>query len=334
MPVLAAEALSRAVERGEKGGVFFLFGDEEYLKEEAASALVSAHLDPATRDFNLDQLRGDSVEPETLASVLATPPMMAEWRVVLVRDAQGLAASARLREIVESVLAAPPAGLALILVAQLPPRSRARFYSTLRDGARSAEFAPLSVADLPGWLMARASVDGVELEPDAARALAAAVGSDLGTLGGELAKLRDFVGERRRVTLADIETAVGPVARQNRWEWFDIVGAGRLDEARRSLRTLLDAGESGVGLVIGLGSHFLRLALAATGGERGLADELPPHQKWLARRIAAQARSWPAFQLAGALDDLLRADRLLKSSSLNDEQIMEDTLLRMSARRA
>lgn len=334
MPVMTADALSRELERGEKGGVFFLFGDETYLKEEVADVVVAAHLDPATRDFNLDQLRGDAVEPETLASVLATPPMMAEWRVVVVRDAEGLAGSARMREIIEAAVAAPPAGLALVLVARLPARSRAKFYDVLRKRTRAVELAPLSAGDLPGWLMQRAATQGIELDPAAARALPAAVGSDLGVLSGELAKLREFVGERGRITRADVERAVGVVARHNRWEWFDVVGAGRLDEARRMLPTLLDAGESGVGLVIGLGSHFLRLALAANAGEQGLARELPPHQKWLARRITQQSRRWSAADLDVALDELLRADRLLKSSSLGDHPILEDTLLRVGARRA
>ena len=69
----------------DKGGAFFLHGDDSFRKEETARALVEWHLDPATRDFNLDPLRGSEGSVETLASVLATPPMMAEWRVVVLR---------------------------------------------------------------------------------------------------------------------------------------------------------------------------------------------------------------------------------------------------------
>ena len=68
-----------------KGGVFFLFGGDEFRKEEEARALVDWHLDPGTRDFNYDPMRGSEVSVEDMASILATPPMMAEWRVVLLR---------------------------------------------------------------------------------------------------------------------------------------------------------------------------------------------------------------------------------------------------------
>ena len=39
--------------------------------------MVSAYLDEATRDFNCDQMRGADVSADDLASLLATPPMMA-----------------------------------------------------------------------------------------------------------------------------------------------------------------------------------------------------------------------------------------------------------------
>ena len=81
----------RFLEKGGKGGVFFLHGDDEFRKDEAVRVIVDAHLDPATRDFNLDMLRASEVDGERLASVLATPPLMAEWRVVVVRDVEAVA---------------------------------------------------------------------------------------------------------------------------------------------------------------------------------------------------------------------------------------------------
>jgi DNA polymerase III subunit delta len=331
MPLTSADKLTRALESGRRGGVFFLFGDEEYLKEEAAAAIVAAHLDPATRDFNYDQLRGGDVEPETLASIANTPPMMAEHRVVVVREAHALAANARSRAAVEALLDRKIPDLALVLVATLPEKSKAQFYERLKREAVAVEFQALAGSDLPGWLMDRARRDGLELDTGAARALAA-TGSDLGVLVQELAKLADYVGERKRITKDDIAAIVGAVPRQNRWDWFDLVADGRFRDARTGLAVLLENGESGVGLVIGLGTQFLRLGIAAAGGERALGAALPPHQRWLAGRIAKQARRWKATAVEDALDDLLRADRLLKSSSLTERQIMEELLLRIEQR--
>lgn len=333
MPPLQPDHLSRLLDKGERGGIFFLFGSEEFLKEEAVTRIVEAHLDPATREFNLDQIDATTGNVDSLASILQTPPMLAEWRVVVVRAVQALAGVPRARAVIEQLLERNAAGLVVILSGQIPDRSKAQFYEVLKRKARAIEFAPLTGGDLPGWLMDRAQQSGVELVPEAARALAAAVGSEIGTLERELAKLQDFVGARRRIELADVETAVGKVTHQDRWEWFDLVGSGRIPEARAAIPALFDARESGVGLVLGLGTHFIRLALAATGGENALQRELPPHQRWLAGRLARQARNWTAAALNRALADLLRADRLLKSASLAEEQIIDELLLRLQALR-
>lgn len=334
MAKLGPETLARRLAQGQRGGVFFLYGDDEFSREEAVARIIDAHVDPGTRDFNLDQLRGADLDGETLASLIATPPMMAEWRVVVVRDAQALASTPKMRAVIESVLDRPVPGLALVLSTQIPSGSKAKFYDTLRARAIAVEFPAVGAADLPGWLISRSESMGVELEPGAGQALAAAVGSNLGAQVQELDKLREYVGDRRRITREDVEAVVGQIPRHNRWEWIDTVAEGKFAEARAALPVLLDGGETGVGLVLGLGTHFLRLAIAAAGGERALQAELPPRQQWLARRLTAQARRWRPATLDAALDDLLHADRLLKSSGIGDLPILEELLLRLQARTA
>ena len=331
MPLTTPDAVLRALASGKLGGIYFLFGEEEYLKEELATSIVAAHLDPATRDFNLDQVRGSETTAEALASIIATPPMMADWRVIVVRDAQALGTAARTRAVIEGALAQKIPGLALILMATLPANAKAQIYEKLKKQATAVAFPLLNAADVPGWLMERARADGYELQAKAAQAMATAMGAELGVLLQEPKKLYEFAGERKQITWQDVTRVVGSVPRQNRWEWFDMLGDRRFAEARAALPVLLDSGESGVGLIIGMGSHFIRLGILAHGGEKALEAALPPHQKWLASRLGRQARKWKAPQLDEAIDQLLRADRLLKSSSLGELPVLEEFILRMEA---
>jgi DNA polymerase III subunit delta len=313
---------------GEKGGVFFLHGEEEHGKEEAARALIEAHLDPATRDFNLDFLRGSDVNVETLASTLGTPPMMAEWRVVLLRETEALAGSPRARQVVLDVVKAPPPGLALILICTVPSGSSARFYSDLEKGARAFNFRTPSPNDLPGWLMERAREQfDRELDESAARALAQSVGGNVPILIQELEKLSTLVGEGGVITRETVEAAGTRLPRQDRWEWFDLVGTRRFGEALAGLPVLLDHGESGVGLTAGLGTHLLRIGVALTGGGKGLEAALPHRQKWLKKRFLEQGRRWTVEEVEEALEGLLQVDRLLKSSPMAEEHFVEGWLL-------
>lgn len=290
--------------------------------------MIEAHLDPATKDFNLDPLRGTDVDPETLASVLATPPMMAEWRVVVLREVEGLAGSKKAREELLAVAENPPPGLVLILSCTVPSGSKAKFYRDLTRVARSVEYKPISEADVPGWLMSRAREEyEIDFAVDAARALGAAIGTNLGILSQELQKLADFVGERGTVTLADVEAAGTRLPSQDRWQWFDLVGDRKFEQAGRALPILIAQGETGVGLVIGLATQFLRLGIGAEQGTRGLESALPPHQKWLAKRVASQAKRWTVEDIDHALAGLLDVDRLLKASPHTDEHFLESWLL-------
>ena len=328
MPQISAEALQRTLRDRVPGGVFFLHGDEEFARDEAVASVVGAYLDPSTRDFNFDQLRGSEVTADELASLVATPPMMAEHRLVVVRDAQGL--SPKAREVVEAAAAAPPAGLILVVSAAIPAASKARFYDDLKKRAVSAEFAPLATDDAPGWLMESArEVHGVDLDPDAARSLVAAIGADQGTLRSELAKLVAYAGERKRLTLDDVRAVGGSIPRQDRWAWFDLVAERKFREALATLPTLLEAGENAVGLVIGMGGQLLKVGIACAGGQAALERELKPFQRWMAKRVVPQARRWTLPEVDAALGELLRTDRLLKSASLNDRQAMEELLLRL-----
>jgi DNA polymerase III subunit delta len=331
LPPLTPGKLTALLKSAPAGAVFFVHGEEEHLREEVIRRVLDSWLDPATRDFNLDQFRGGDLSADALASLLSTPPMMAERRFVVVREAQGL--SQKAREVVEQVTSAPPSGLILLLAAQIPGGSKARFYTTLQQRAHSVECAAVDPLDLPAWLVERASQEhGVTLELDAARALAAAIGSQLGVLTSELEKLVAFADGRTVVGLDDVRAVGGYVVRVDRWGWFDTVAERRFLEALRSVPDLLATGENGVGLVIGLTTQLVRTGLGVAGGKAALERELRSHQRWLANRIAATARRWTLPEIDLALEELLRTDRLLKSASLSDLHAMEELLIRLHER--
>jgi DNA polymerase-3 subunit delta len=330
--VKGGDPVQAQLTRGGPGGVFYLHGEDEFRKAEAVRALIEAHLDPATRDFNLDRLRGRDVDTEQLASVLATPPMMAEWRVVVLRETEALAGSPKSRDVVLATAASPPPGLALILSCTVPQGSKAKFYGKLSAACRSMEFRALGPDDVPGWLMEQARESlGVEMEPAAAQALAQAVGTDLGVLNQELEKLSGYIREGAPITRADVEAAGTYLPVQDRWSWLDLVGRKRFSEALSGLRILMGQGESGVGLAIALSSHLLRIGVLAEKGPAALEQLLPYNQRWLARRLGDQARLWRPAELADALDGLRRLDRRLKSTGASDESLLQTWILERMA---
>lgn len=329
MKLPADAELERLVGEGDLGGAFFLYGSAERLRDRAARRLIDAAVDPATRDFNLDVHRGGDVEPETLASAVSTPPMMADRRVVVLFDAHDLTPTGR--KTVTAALESLPDGLTFLVTATIPDRSKAAFWKTLKKRARTLEWSAPDERELPGWLMERAEdAHGFRLAPRAAQALASAVGSDLSLLDAELEKLGSAAGGEE-VGPEDVASLVVRVRAVDRWDWLDRVASREYRSALADLdRLLAEPSESAVGLLIGMVDQHLYLGLALEGGRGRVADALAsagkPYLKWKAKIYAGQARAWSRPELERALRLMRRADRHAKSG-LGDRRVLEELLL-------
>ena len=217
MPAPDAEkALRKAIRaRGPFEPVYYLHGADDYLKEDALRELLASAVDPATRDFNLDVRTASELDPETLGSLLGTPPMMAERRVVVLRDVQALRKETR--GALERYLTHPAPDLVLVMVA--PAGESRKGDDGLRAKSCPVEFTPLDDERLPKWIAHHAKEEhGTTITPEACAMLHSIVGNDLPALAGEIDKLASYtsgatideeavaevVGVRRGETLADL----------------------------------------------------------------------------------------------------------------------------------
>lgn len=167
--------------------VYYLFGDDDYLKDGAVRDLLAAAIDPSTRDFNLEIRRGSDLDAEDVSSLLATPPMLAERRAVVLREVTGLkkAARAQLDKYLER-----PASDTLLLLTSL---SGVKADAALVKSAVPLDFVPLSPERVRKWISHHAStVLSIRILEDAAELLQQAVGNDLHLLAAELDKCASY----------------------------------------------------------------------------------------------------------------------------------------------
>src|SRR6476619_849536 len=89
------KALHAALKKRAFDPVYYFHGDDDFLKEARTKALVAAAVDPPKRDFNLELRRAPELDAESLDALLSTPPMLAERRVVVLRDVDKMKKDAR-----------------------------------------------------------------------------------------------------------------------------------------------------------------------------------------------------------------------------------------------
>lgn len=197
--------------------VYYFRGEDDFLKESTARELITAVLDPATRDFNLELIRGGETSAEAVDTALSTPPMFADQRMVVVRDVQELRKDARAA--LERHLARPASDTVLLLMEPAGEKVDA----TLSGASFVVDFAQLTDDRVPAWILHHTGTAlGATITEGAARLLHEAVGADLSALASELDKLASYtngalidedavravVGVRSGETLADLLDAV------------------------------------------------------------------------------------------------------------------------------
>jgi len=331
MGALTFDALLRSLKQGVPDAVYYLHGDEDVLKDEAVRALVGRAVDPAARDFNVDQASAADLDAEAFHALVNTPPMLVATRAVVIRGLEQVRKTAKLRQELLRYLESPSSTTVLILIqgaGEAPDPELVR-------RTTSVAVDPLPPARVERWMAHRAGQLGLTLEPEAGTLLRAAVGSDLGTLSRELEKLAALAGSRP-ARPEDVAALVGVRGGETLQDLVDAALERRAAVAARLVEPVLEqGGMSGVRILNALGTHLVGTALARAELDAGtpvgrLPARLLSHLRaarpfglgsWegTATRWSTWAAQWNASELDQALRRALAADRALKTTALSDD---------------
>ncbi|HYE01858.1 MAG TPA: DNA polymerase III subunit delta [Phycisphaerales bacterium] len=190
---------------------------------------------------------------------------------------------------------------------------------------------PLAPEQAVAWAGKRIGArHGASIEPGAAAALVDSVGTDLGRLDSELAKLAVAAGPGNPVTPAHVRELVGRSRQEEFWLIQETLLAGDAEAALTHLRELIDVSRHDP---VPLAWAFAELARKLHAMSRGLADGVP------AMTIARAARAWGAVAdllaragarvdpaaAAGLLEAAVRTNREMKSG-VGDPVVHLETL--------
>ena len=254
--------------QGEPRFVYVLHGDEDFLKRQVLVALREHILGADVDSFGLSTHDGDKAEFAVVRGELETLPFLSPRRLVVIDKADPFVT--RNRAALEKYVAKPAStGILVLDVASWP--SNTKLAKALPANATIICKA-LSLQKLPEWCVERsASAYGKQLPAPAARLLVDLVGTEMGLLDQELAKLTVYVGDANRIETADVDKLVGSSRAENTWKIFDAIGAGKVSEALGILDHLLDQGEEPIRLLGAFSMQLRRLAQAYRLTQNGVS---------------------------------------------------------------
>src|SRR4051812_16943520 len=222
MPAYTLDALLRSLAKGELAPVYYLHGPEDVLKDEAVRGVVDRALDPGLRDFNFDQRSAGQLDPEAIFTLCTTLPMMAERRVVVLREIEGWKRRPKTRLAFLKYLERPAVETVVVLVQSSVEEDVDK---DLVRGAYAVACEPLPPERARKWLLRRAAALEVALEDAAADHLLEAVGGDLGAVAAELQKFAALPAGAP-LTAAQVGALVGVRHGETIYDWRDAVFDG------------------------------------------------------------------------------------------------------------
>lgn len=299
---------------------YVLLGDEIFLYERCRKAVLKAFVPNELREFCLSDV---DLAQHSIFEILdraRTPSLMAPFQVVFIRNLKQLytrgAKKDEFAEIDRYFRVPNPQALLLFVADHLripadPRRMEMedknkfeRIRETLGDHCGMVELARVEDTDAMRWVTATAQTQETKVDPDAARELVDALGSDMMLIASELEKLLLFSYGRGRITLGDVETMVLSAKQRSLYELTDAISAKDRPRALALLHGLLNSSDAGEEAAIG---HLYMLA-------RTFRQMLVILEKNVRDSRAIWQALWQGFRMPPfAADDLIRQARRYKS---------------------
>jgi DNA polymerase-3 subunit delta len=352
-----AERFVSEVEARKLRPAYVFVGDEAFFRKQCRDAIVQ-HLVPADmREFSLFEF--DLAETD-LAEVLdraRTPSLMAPFQIFFVRGVKtlfGRGSNEDKLSAIEQYCKDPNPDAVVIFVADhisIPADARRidltdkeryeRIRETLGGYCAIVELGRVEESDAVRWIQEYCGTREVKIEADAGRELVDSLGGDMMMISNELEKLILYVGDKKRVTLGDVETMVLAAKQRSLYELTDAISARDRTRALETLDAILTTGdgdEAAIGHLYMLAKTFRQMLVIL---ERNVRDQrmlwaalwqgfrVPP---FAADDIIRQARRYKSKrELTRAIRLVAKADLALRSNAPSKRLMLEKLVLDLTA---
>ena len=336
---------------------YVFVGDEVFFRKRCREAILEHLVPPELRDFSLFEF---DLGEAGLAEVLdraRTPSLMAPFQVFFIRGVKNLFGRGSNQDSLDAIEAYcndPNPAAVLIFVADhisIPADARRmeltdkeryeRIRETMGRFCAIVELARVEESEAVRWIGEYCATQGVKIDTAAARELVDALGGDMMMVSNELGKLILYVGEKKSITLGDVETMVLAAKQRSLYELTDAISAKDKVRALEVLDAILTAGEgeeAAIGHIYMLAKTFRQMLVIL---ERNVRDQrmlwaalwqgfrVPP---FAADDIIKQARRYKSKrELTRAIRLVARADLALRSNPPSKRLVLEKLVLDLTA---
>ena len=217
--------------------VYYLMGEESYYIDKIADWIAENVLQPEERDFNQTILFGSDVNASQIADAAKRYPMMSEYQVLIVKEAQNI----KNTEPLEKYLKSPMPTTILVMChknGKIDGRKQG-YVKTIREAGVLFESKKLYDRELPPFIEKYLKDRGASIDYKSTQLIADHIGADLSRLTSELDKVLLGLPEGdKRVTPQVVEDRIGVSKDFNGFELRDAIVNRNIFKAKQIVKYL------------------------------------------------------------------------------------------------
>lgn len=300
--------------------IYILMGEEAYYIDQITNYIAENVLTPAEQDFNLNICFGADVSAVQVTDMAKRFPMMAEYQVVIVKEAQNIHSLDALEKYLKN-----PAKTTILVWCHKNGKidARKKVMSLAEAHGVVFESKKLKEYQLAGFMQNYLAAKKITIEPKATQMMADHIGADLSRLTSELDKVALSLSENDKRIIPDIvEKEVGVSKNFNTFELRDAIVNRNVFKANQIVNYFISNPKAGslYSFLPLLFSYFQNLMIVFYSpnnkSESDIAQILGLKNNWGAKEYIIGMRNYSARKTMDIIAKIREVDA--KSKGLNN----------------
>ena len=329
------EGIIRELQAKQYRPVYYLMGDEAFYIDKIADYIIDNVLTDTEKEFNQTILYGADVDAATIINAAKRYPMMSEYQVIVVKEAQAVH---NMEELV-FYLQKPLQSTILVLCHKHGSLDkRKKLAAEIEKVGVLYESKKLKEAQLPAFIAAYIKQKGFDIDQKATAMLAEFVGTDLSRLVGEMEKLIiTSLKNSTKITPEQIEKNIGISKDYNNFELRSALVEKDVLKANKIVKYFEENPKTNpiqmtLSLLFGFYSNLMMAYYAPEKSEQGIAAFLGLKFSWQAREYMAAMRKYSGIKTMQIISEIRTTDAKSKgveNSSLSDGDLLRELVFKI-----
>ena len=309
--------------------VYYLMGEESYYIDCISDYIAQTVLTEEEKEFNQTIMYGSDTDVASIINAAKRYPMMSEYQVVIVKEAQNI----KKMEELSFYLQKPLMSTILVICHKHGTLDRRKKLAAEIDKIGVLfESKKLKDAQLPGFITSYLKRKQVDIEPKASEMMAEFVGADLSRMAGELEKLVITLPKgAKRITPEQIERNIGVSKDYNNFELRNALLTRDVLKANKIIKYFEENPKTNpiqmtLSVLFGFFSNLMLAYYAPEKSEQGIANQLGLKQSWQAREYIAAMRIYSGVKCMQIIGEIRNCDA--KSKGVDNASVSNGDLLR------